>query len=73
MVNASIEAYHGSSERLGRLIRSNMSDLEAERETGEAESVEPSLDEQLKAHDALAAPKSAQRSEKDADEPGIDM
>lgn len=73
MVDASIEAYHGSSERLGRLIRANMTDLEAERVSGEPEFIEPSLEEQLKAQDAHTAPKTAQRSEKDADEPGMDM
>ncbi|WP_070356543.1 Fic/DOC family protein [Pseudomonas lutea] len=36
MVNASIEAYHGSSERMGRLIEANLVDLGVERERDQA-------------------------------------
>ena len=48
MVNASIEAYHGSSTSLGLLIRANLTDLGAEKLGVEPDFVEPSLGEQLR-------------------------
>jgi cell filamentation protein len=88
MVNASIEAYHGSSEPLGRLIQDNLIDLEAESAGREIELSEPSLEAQLSAQEKVKpngmepsleeqlevqeAAKASQRYD-DADEPGMDM
>lgn len=48
MVNASIEAYHGSSASLGHLIRTNLTDLGVEKASIDSDFAEPSLSQQLK-------------------------
>jgi cell filamentation protein len=88
MVNASIEAYHGSSERLSGLIRSNLIDLGAESTAIEIGLSEPSLEEQLSAQEKMSPemvepsleeqleaqePAKASQRYDDTDEPGMDM
>ncbi|WP_282349354.1 putative adenosine monophosphate-protein transferase Fic [Pseudomonas sp. PS01301] len=53
MVNASIEAYHGSSENLGKLIRANLTDLDVENAVRDSDFAEPSLSQQLKSQAAV--------------------
>lgn len=53
MVNASIEAYHGSSASLGQLIRTNLTDLGVEKASIDSDFAEPSLSQQLQSQSIL--------------------
>lgn len=64
MLKGSIEAYHGSSERLGHLIRQSLIDVNSEIASGEVESSEPSLEEQLTEQE---------KSEQDLVEPSLEQ